>query len=83
LWPAIAFLLPNIIGFLAFTAGPVLGSMVLSFTSWNLLSPPRWIGLSNYADLLGFHQAGGSWTANDPNFWRYLGNTLFLLLGLP
>jgi len=57
--------------------------MVLSFTSWNLLSPPRWIGLSNYADLLGFHQAGGSWTANDPNFWRYLGNTLFLLLGLP
>jgi len=81
--PALLFLLPNILGFLAFTAGPVLGSLVLSFTSWNLLSPPRWAGMTNYVDLLGFHQAATGWSANDPGFWRYLGNTFYLLLGLP
>lgn len=83
LLPAIAFLLPNILGFLAFTAGPVLISLGLSFTSWDLLTSPRWAGLSNFVSLLGFHTTVEGWEANDPAFWRYLGNTFFFLLSLP
>jgi len=80
---ALCFLLPNFVGFLAFTALPVLASLALSFTSWDLLTPPRWLGLANFAELLGFHATPAGWHANDPQFWQYLGNTLFLLLGLP
>jgi len=81
---ASAFLLPNIGGFLLFTAGPVLAAVLLSFASWDLLTPPRWVGLTNFIDLLGFStDADGSWIANDPDFWKYLFNTLFLLLNLP
>ena len=80
---ALIFLLPNFLGFLLFTAGPVLVSLGLSFTSWDLLQPPRWVGLDNFVRLLGFHLSSEGWKANDPEFWKYLGNTLFLLLGLP
>lgn len=82
-WPAVAFLLPNFVGFLAFTAGPVLASFALSFTSWDLLTPPRWAGWANFVSLLGFHATPDGWAANDPSFWQYLGNTFFLLLALP
>jgi multiple sugar transport system permease protein len=80
---ALIFLLPNFLGFLLFTAGPVLVSLGLSFTSWDLLQPPRWIGLDNFIRLLGFRLSVEGWKANDPEFWKYLGNTLFLMLGLP
>ena len=80
---ALIFLLPNFLGFLLFTAGPVLVSLGLSFTSWDLLQPPRWVGLDNFVRLLGFHLSSEGWKANDPEFWKYLGNTFFLLLGLP
>ncbi len=80
---ALCFLLPNLIGFLLFTAWPVVASLGLSFTSWDLLTPPRWVGLDNYVELLGFHQSAEGLRANDPNFWKYLGNTLFLMLVIP
>lgn len=80
---ALIFLLPNFTGFVVFTAGPVLVSLALSFTSWDLLQPPRWVGFDNFIRLLGFHLCPNGWEANDPYFWKYLGNTLFLLLGLP
>ena len=41
-------ILPWVIGFLAFTAGPLLASLVLSFTQWDIVRPPRWVGLANY-----------------------------------
>lgn len=44
--------LPWMIGFILFIAGPMLASILLSFTDWNLLSPPRWVGLSNYRLLI-------------------------------
>jgi len=81
--PAAAFLLPNIIGFALFTAGPVLVSIYLSFTSWDALRPPHWIGLGNYERLFGFHATPEGWRADDAEFWRYLGNTFFMLLVLP
>jgi multiple sugar transport system permease protein len=83
LLPALLFLLPNALGFLAFTAGPVMVSLGLSFSSWDLLTAPRWAGLANFVTLLGFHQTAQGWEANDPAFWQYLGNTFFLLLSLP
>jgi multiple sugar transport system permease protein len=47
---------PWLIGFLVFTLGPIVFSIVLSFTRWNSLSPAsqaRFVGLDNYAALLG------------------------------
>src|SRR4051812_17623918 len=55
------FASPWIIGFLAFTAGPMIASAVFTFTDWNLLQPPRWIGLTNFRTL-----------AEDPLVWRSL-----------
>lgn len=43
---------PWLIGFVLFTGGPVLASFLLSFTKWRLLSPPEWLGLANYVELL-------------------------------
>ncbi|HZG87454.1 sugar ABC transporter permease [Paenibacillus sp.] len=48
---AVVLLLPNVLGFLAFTLIPVFASFVLSFTSWDMLTPVRWVGLQNYIDL--------------------------------
>jgi multiple sugar transport system permease protein len=49
---ALAFLTPWIIGFVLFTAGPVIGSFVLSFFRWDVISPPKFLGLGNYRELL-------------------------------
>ena len=45
------FALPWLIGFLVFIAGPMLGSIYLSFTQWDLLGSPLWVGLDNYRYL--------------------------------
>jgi len=49
------FVSPWIIGFIIFTAGPMLFSLGLSFTDYNILSskPIQWIGTSNYTGILG------------------------------
>ena len=44
-------LLPFILGFILFTAGPVLYSLYLSFTEYDVISPPRWTGFANYITL--------------------------------
>ncbi|GAA2909817.1 multiple sugar transport system permease protein [Microbacterium keratanolyticum] len=49
---AYGFLAPWIIGMLAFTIGPVIASFFLSFTQYNLLQPPTWIGTKNYEMML-------------------------------
>lgn len=45
------FLLPWFIGLFALTLGPMLGSLYLSFTRYDLLSPPQWIGLANFTAM--------------------------------
>ncbi len=42
------FIAPWLLGFLAFFAGPIIASFVLSFTKWDIVSPPHWVGLRNY-----------------------------------
>jgi len=51
---AIAFYLciaPWIIGFILFYLGPILASFYFSLTEWDLLTPPKFIGLDNYARI--------------------------------
>lgn len=67
------FLLPWMIGFLSFVVYPVLASLYFSFTQYNILQPPHWIGLANYRHLL-----------TSQLFWKSLEVTLYYtLLALP
>ena len=68
---AYLFLLPVIIGILIFNLYPVLFSLYASFTRWNLLSPPIWVGLENYNNLF----------TKDPFFIPTLKNTVVYALG--
>jgi ABC-type sugar transport system permease subunit len=47
------FLSPNLLGFLIFFAGPLILSLFLSFTQYELFTPPEWRGLQNYGQILG------------------------------
>lgn len=67
---AYGFLLPNLLGFLAFTFLPVLAALLISFTDWDLLRPPQWVGLANYERLI-----------EDATFHRVLRNTFVYVLG--
>ncbi|MDX6282082.1 MAG: multiple sugar transport system permease protein [Kribbellaceae bacterium] len=60
------FILPSLIGFLIFTAGPVVAAGVISLLNWNLFSSPTFAGLKNFARL-----------GPDPTFWSALGNTAY------
>ena len=42
---------PFLIGFIAFTAIPMIASLFISFTEWDMLSTPEWVGLDNYKNL--------------------------------
>ena len=55
---------------LVFTVGPIVASFGLSFTNWDLLTPARFVGASNYARML-----------SDAEFWRTLRNTVSFLVG--
>lgn len=61
------FILPWIIGLLAFTLGPLLFSLIGSFTNYDITSQMDFIGLENYRQLF----------TEDPLFWVSLGNTLY------
>jgi multiple sugar transport system permease protein len=47
------FVSPWLFGFAVLTLGPVLASLAYSFMQWNVLSPPRWVGLANYRLMVG------------------------------
>lgn len=49
----LSFLAPNLIGFLVFTIIPVIATVVISMTEWNLIADPQWIGFKNYASMFG------------------------------
>ncbi|MCX7017778.1 MAG: sugar ABC transporter permease [Candidatus Sumerlaeota bacterium] len=71
---AMGFLAPNFIGFLIFTTGPLLFSLMVSFSNWNLQRtiPFGWIFTENYRELLG-----------ESEFWICFINTAYLMLGMP
>jgi len=77
---------PNLLGFAAFTLFPLLFSLYMAFTNWDLTrhnalmaqqlgeqyEGPRIVGLANFVHLF-----------QSPRFGEYLGNTLFLMLAIP
>jgi multiple sugar transport system permease protein len=50
---AYLFLAPWIVGMVVVTIGPIAASLYLSFTDYSLLRAPRWVGLDNFAEMLG------------------------------
>jgi multiple sugar transport system permease protein len=76
---------PWLVGFVVFGAGPILFSLIISFCHYDVLNPAWFVGLHNYAGLLGFHTdtLTGHVVANDPKFWRSIANTAFMLVALP
>ena len=58
----LAFISPWFIGFLIFTAGPMVVSLGLSLTDYDVLRPPNFVGLENYQRLLGDAKVGTSLT---------------------
>ena len=47
------FVAPALLGFLVFYLLPTLRAIEISLTDWNLMRAPKFIGLANYARLLG------------------------------
>jgi len=47
-----SFISPWLIGFLIFVVGPIVTSFYLSFTEYDILSAPEWVGLDNYVQML-------------------------------
>ena len=66
---AILFILPALIGFLAFMVWPAIRGIWLSFTSFNLLTPAEFTGLHNYVRMI-----------QDPVFWNALKVTLYYVV---
>ncbi|MEE3259422.1 MAG: extracellular solute-binding protein [Candidatus Latescibacterota bacterium] len=50
-WAAYLCLGPWLFGFVCFTVGPILASTLLSFTEWNMIKAPLWIGAQHYVDM--------------------------------
>ena len=68
-----ALVLPAGIGFLLFYAWPTLRALSISFTDWNLLSEPQFVGWDNYAALL-----------QDDKFWNGMKLSFYyVLLNIP
>jgi multiple sugar transport system permease protein len=67
------FILPSLIGFAVFYAYPAVRGVVISFTNWDLLGTPRYVGFANYQKLF-----------QDSQFWQALGATLYyVVLNIP
>ncbi|MFP4344896.1 MAG: carbohydrate ABC transporter permease [Anaerolineales bacterium] len=64
------FALPWILGFLVFTAGPMIFSLYTSFTRYNITTAPQWVGLQNYRNLF----------FNDDYFYKSLYNTFWMVV---
>jgi multiple sugar transport system permease protein len=70
---AYLFILPWLIGFLAFTAGPMLASLYISFTRWEIVTSAQWVGVEQYLRLF-----------QDDRFYLSLYNTAYyVFIGVP
>lgn len=61
---AVIFLLPSLVGFVLFMAGPIVASFGIALTDWPLIRNPRWVGFANFQELM-----------RDAVFWQTLANT--------
>lgn len=70
-------ILPWVIGFLLFTAGPMIASIALSFTDYDLVSA-KYVGINNYGELVWQKNVHGGY--GDERFWHSLWNTFYYTL---
>lgn len=67
------FIGPQLIGFLAFVAFPLLFSIYLCFAEWNFIDMPTFVGLKNFNAIF-----------NDAIFWKSIGNTfIYIAITVP
>ena len=69
---AYLFIAPAVILFAVFVVVPIFVSLFWSFTRYDVLHPPTWVGLENYRRLL----------FEDPRFWKALTNTVLYVIGV-
>lgn len=67
------YILPWLLGLVIFNLGPIIASLILSFTEWDILSPPEFVGIKNY--LFCF--------VEDPLFKKSLSVTIYYVLSVP
>jgi multiple sugar transport system permease protein len=74
---ALLFIAPNILGFAVFVLMPVLFSLAMAFTNWDLIQrePFAFVGLENFKRLL--------WGEESRDFRKFFGTTLYLMLEIP
>jgi len=65
------FIAPALLIITVFVFIPIFASLYLSFTDYDVLSAPRWVGLKNFTTLL----------FDDPLFWKAVQNTVLFVLG--
>jgi multiple sugar transport system permease protein len=65
----LGFMAPAIIGFVVFFVYPLVATVFFSFTRYDLLSAPVWVGLRNYRYFI----------FDDPNSWKSLKNTMWFV----
>jgi multiple sugar transport system permease protein len=67
------YLTPTFIGLILFSSGAVIMSFFLSFTEWEIINPPKWIGLNNYLMIF-----------KSDIFWKVFWNTIYyVFLNVP
>jgi multiple sugar transport system permease protein len=72
-WVAYGFLLPWFVGFAIFIAGPMVASLIISFTDYSVIEETKWVGTQNYHDLV-----------DDPQVTTALKNTfIYTVLSVP
>jgi multiple sugar transport system permease protein len=83
-WAGYLFASPWILGFVVFTAGPILASLIFSFCDYDVLHPARYVGGENFRALLALREPRLHWleglkSATTPWHWlettRYVGLT--------
>lgn len=67
-----AFISPFILGFLIFTAFPIIASFYYSFTRYDMFTPPQFIGLDNYINMF----------TNDNKYWKSVTVTLWYVIAV-
>lgn len=64
------FAAPWIVGFIGLTVGPMIFSLYASFTRYNIVNPPEWIGTENFSFIF----------TQDDRFWISLSNTFYYVI---
>lgn len=73
---------PWLIGFVVFTIGPMIASFIFSFTQYNVLTEPRWVGFQNYAQLGGAEKDNVLLAFSNVGYLAGIGVPLGLVTGL-